>query len=222
MEAALKKYDEQKNVVWVSLRWLIIFLWSSWDCSGDHDGLILCDYHYHGVRHYGKVKSCFTTKYCWTFWAVIDKNARIYKSQPQLIGNKGQIWPCSIFLSFSLIHHSLCSKLFQMSKPSKLSQWSQEPSQSAEKEIHSNSFKLRVLIIIILIIPILTNLIRQEPCVYVNGKPYNVRSTDDMANHLMMTEVRYIFNIILIYIKISTLRCISLSYSSTLRFPHSW
>ena len=31
--------------------------------------------------------------------------------------------------------------------------------------------------------------IRQEPCVYVNGKPYSVRSTDDMTNHLMMTEV---------------------------------
>ena len=30
---------------------------------------------------------------------------------------------------------------------------------------------------------------------YVNGKPYNVRSTDDMANHLMMTEVK---NIIII------------------------
>merc|ERR550519_1621195 len=30
--------------------------------------------------------------------------------------------------------------------------------------------------------------LRQEPCVYVNGKPYNVRSTDDMSNHLMMTE----------------------------------
>ena len=31
--------------------------------------------------------------------------------------------------------------------------------------------------------------IRQEPCVYVNGKPYSVRSTDDMTNPLMMTEV---------------------------------
>jgi len=30
--------------------------------------------------------------------------------------------------------------------------------------------------------------LRQEPCVYVNGKPYSVRSTDDMTNHLMMTE----------------------------------
>merc|ERR1712130_82540 len=30
--------------------------------------------------------------------------------------------------------------------------------------------------------------LRQEPCVYVNGKPYSVRSTDDMANHLTMTE----------------------------------
>ena len=42
-------------------------------------------------------------------------------------------------------------------------------------------------IIINLILMIMT---RQEPCVYVNGKPYNVRSTDDMANHLVMTEVR--------------------------------
>jgi len=30
--------------------------------------------------------------------------------------------------------------------------------------------------------------LRQEPCIYVNGKPYNVRATDDMANHLVMTE----------------------------------
>jgi len=30
--------------------------------------------------------------------------------------------------------------------------------------------------------------LRQEPCIYVNGKPYNVRATDDMANHFVMTE----------------------------------
>ena len=47
-----------------------------------------------------------------------------------------------------------------------------------------------IVIIVIVIIIILMILIRQEPCVYVNGKPYNVRSTDDMANHLVMTEVR--------------------------------
>ena len=33
--------------------------------------------------------------------------------------------------------------------------------------------------------------IRQEPCIYVNGKPYNVRATDEMANHLVMTEVLF-------------------------------
>ena len=33
--------------------------------------------------------------------------------------------------------------------------------------------------------------IRQEPCIYVNGKPYNVRATDDMTNHLVLTEVLF-------------------------------
>ena len=44
---------------------------------------------------------------------------------------------------------------------------------------------------------------RQEPCVYVNGKPYSVRSTDDMANHLTMTEVERILlliSIVMIFI----------------------
>ena len=44
--------------------------------------------------------------------------------------------------------------------------------------------------------------IRQEPCVYVNGKPYNVRSTDDMTNHLMMTEVFLLISFIIIVIRI--------------------
>ena len=47
--------------------------------------------------------------------------------------------------------------------------------------------------------------IRQEPCVYVNGKPYNVRSTDDMTNHLMMTEVFLLISIIVIVIIIITI-----------------
>merc|ERR1719447_10077 len=36
--------------------------------------------------------------------------------------------------------------------------------------------------------------LRQEPCIYVNGKPYNVRATDDMANHLVMTEASDLSN----------------------------
>ena len=47
-----------------------------------------------------------------------------------------------------------------------------------------------MIIVISAIVIILMIMTRQEPCVYVNGKPYNVRSTDDMANHLVMTEVR--------------------------------
>ena len=58
-----------------------------------------------------------------------------------------------------------------------------------------------------LIIIILMFKIRQEPCVYVNGKPYSVRSTDDMTNHLMMTEVPNITITITITTAISITQC---------------
>ena len=30
---------------------------------------------------------------------------------------------------------------------------------------------------------------RQEPCVYVNGKPYSVRNTEKLAKHMVLEEV---------------------------------
>ena len=48
-----------------------------------------------------------------------------------------------------------------------------------------------IVIVIVMINDKSTSHIRQEPCIYVNGKPYNVRASDDMANHLVMSEVLF-------------------------------
>ena len=53
------------------------------------------------------------------------------------------------------------------------------------------SITVVIVIVIVMINDKSTIPIRQEPCIYVNGKPYNVRATDDMANHLVMTEVLF-------------------------------